>query len=116
MYVMMASSYYVERMMPLIFLVLPFALAPVLPIIAVYVIAVNLITFALMGYDKALSKTGGRRVPEATLFLFVIIGGSLGGTLGMYIWRHKTRHWYFALGFPLILIIHLLLISLFLLA
>ena len=98
----------------MIHIVLPIALAPMLPVIAFYLITVNLIAFALMGYDKALSKTGGRRVPEATLFLFVIIGGSLGGTLGMYIWRHKTRHWYFAFGFPAILVIHIILILMFL--
>ncbi|MBQ3334555.1 MAG: DUF1294 domain-containing protein [Eubacteriaceae bacterium] len=87
-----------------------FVLAPFLPVIAIYLVAVNLIAFALMGYDKALSKTDRRRVPEATLFFFVVIGGSLGGTLGMYAWRHKTRHWYFAYGFPAILVIHVLLL------
>ena len=97
-------------------IILPFALAPVLPIVAAYLIVINLIAFSLMGYDKTMSKTGARRVPEATLFLFVIIGGSLGGTLGMYIWRHKTRHWYFAFGFPVILVVHIILITLFLLA
>ncbi|MBS1418874.1 MAG: DUF1294 domain-containing protein [Oscillospiraceae bacterium] len=56
--------------------------------------------FFLMGADKRRARRGSRRVPEARLFLLAFLGGAIGGTLGMYAFRHKTRHWYFALGFP----------------
>lgn len=70
-------------------------------------LAVNLISFALMGIDKQNARKGARRIPEKTLFLFVFLGGSAGGLAGMLLFRHKTRHWYFAVGFPIILMLHL---------
>lgn len=50
-----------------------------------------------------------RRTPERTLFLIAALGGSAGVWLGMYAFRHKTRHWYFVLGIPAILAAQLLL-------
>ena len=76
-------------------------------IIIAYVIMMNLVSFALMGIDKYKAKKKTWRIPEATLFLFAIFGGSLGSTLGMFVFRHKTRHWYFRYGLPLILIVQL---------
>ncbi len=74
----------------------------------VYLTAVNALAFAVFGWDKARSKVrGARRVPEKTLFLLALLGGSVGAVLGMRVWRHKTRHWYFKYGLPLILIAQL---------
>ena len=70
-----------------------------------YFLIVNIAALALMCTDKLKAKKGARRIPEKTLFLAVILGGGIGGTAGMYIFRHKTQHWYFAIGFPLITII-----------
>ena len=61
--------------------------------------------FVLMGADKRRAKGGGRRVPEKTLFVFAVLFGAIGGTLGMFLFRHKTRHWYFRLFFPLLAIL-----------
>ena len=47
------------------------------------------------------------RIPEATLFAIAIIGGSLGSIIGMFLFKHKTKHWYFKFGLPLILILQL---------
>ena len=59
---------------------------------------------ALMGFDKHRARRkGARRVRERTLFLSALLGGSLGACLGMWCFRHKTKHWYFVLGMPLIL-------------
>lgn len=66
----------------------------------------NVIGFAIMGYDKSRAKRHAWRVPEKRLFLISIMGGSLGTLCGMYFFRHKTKHWYFAVGLPMILIIH----------
>ena len=68
-------------------------------------IAINFVTFALMGSDKAAAKSGGRRVPERNLFLCALVGGAIGGTMGMFCFRHKTKHWYFRFGFPALAII-----------
>lgn len=56
-----------------------------------------------MGIDKTKAKRRKWRIPEATLFLVAIIGGSIGSIAGMYIFRHKTKHWYFVIGMPVIL-------------
>ena len=73
-----------------------------------YVIIVNLIGFLLMGIDKRKAVKRAFRIPESTLFIVALIGGSLGSLLGMYVFRHKTRHWYFVYGMPAILILHII--------
>ncbi len=70
---------------------------------ALYLLAVNVLAFALMGADKRQARRGGCRVPEKTLFLSALLGGSVGAILGMWTFRHKTRHWYFKFGLPAIL-------------
>lgn len=74
-----------------------------------YLAVVNLIDFILMGVDKKKAIRGAWRIPEATLFLFALIGGSLGGILGMHFFHHKTKHWYFKWGMPAILALQLVL-------
>ena len=73
----------------------------------VYLALVNVIAFAVYGADKRRAKKDKRRVPEKTLFLLVIIGGSVGALAGMYTFRHKTRHWYFVWGIPAILAVQI---------
>ncbi|MCI9157170.1 MAG: DUF1294 domain-containing protein [Lawsonibacter sp.] len=72
-----------------------------------YLLAVNLAAFALMGMDKRRARKGAWRISEKALFLPALLGGALGGTLGMRVFRHKTRHWYFRFGFPLLLLLQL---------
>ena len=76
-------------------------------ILIIYLAAANLTGLLIMGLDKKRAKEGGWRIPEKTLFLVSFLGGSLGTLAGMYIFRHKTRHWYFVVGMPLILVFHL---------
>lgn len=83
----------------------------VITLLLEYLIVVNLIGFALMGIDKYKAKKRAFRIPEATLFIVAVIGGSIGSIIGMYAFRHKTRHWYFVYGMPAILIIQILLIA-----
>ncbi len=64
-----------------------------------------------MGIDKYKAKKHKWRIPEALLFLFAFLWGSVGTTLGMHVFRHKTRHWYFKYGMPLILVLQLALIT-----
>jgi len=83
-----------------------------LTVIAVILIVVSLLAFALMGIDKAKAKAGAWRIPEKTLFLATALMGGLGGTLGMTFFRHKTKHWYFRLGFPALLAVQIVLLAL----
>ena len=62
-----------------------------------------------MGLDKWKARRDAWRIPEKTLFLAALLGGALGGTVGMHLFHHKTRHWYFRFGFPVLLILQLLL-------
>ncbi len=79
--------------------------------LAVYALALSVISFFLMGLDKRRSKhRGARRIPERTFFLLALLGGSPGAVWGMLLFCHKTRHWYFVIGMPLILIAQLVLL------
>ena len=73
-------------------------------VLLVYFLIINVAGFFLMGIDKLRAKKQVWRVPEKTLFLIAVLGGSVGTNVGMYVFRHKTKHWYFVIGMPLILI------------
>lgn len=78
--------------------------------IAIYLIIINLVGFAMMGIDKSRARKRAWRIPELHLFIVAIIGGSLGTTLGMYFFRHKTRHWYFVFGMPVIFVLQIIIV------
>ena len=69
----------------------------------------NILGFASMGIDKRRAVRRSWRIPERVLFAICLFGGSLGSTVGMYFFHHKTKHWYFKYGFPIILALHLIL-------
>ena len=69
-----------------------------------YLIAINVIAFFIYGIDKLKAKKGKWRIPESTLLLLAIIGGSIGAWLGIKVWHHKTLHKKFKYGIPLIVI------------
>ena len=69
-----------------------------------YLAAVNVVTFTVYGIDKRKARRGAWRIPEKTLFLLPLLGGSVGALLGMKVFRHKTKHWYFVWGIPAILL------------
>ena len=81
------------------------------PILLVVLTVMNLLAFALMGIDKMKAKRGSWRIPEKTLFLVTALFGGLGGTLGMKVFRHKTKHWYFKWGFPALLVVQIVLLA-----
>lgn len=74
-------------------------------VILVYLIVMNIIGFASMGIDKSKAKRGAWRIPEKTLFLIAILGGSVGSIVGMKQFRHKTKHKTFTIGMPAILLV-----------
>lgn len=76
----------------------------------IWLIIINILTFAVFGIDKKKAIDGKFRISELTLFVLSILGGSLGGLAAMYTFHHKTKKWYFKFGIPLILIAQVLLI------
>ena len=81
-------------------------------LILIYLAVTNLISFTLMGVDKSRSKKRAWRIPESTLFVLALIGGSIGSIAGMHLFHHKTRHWHFLYGMPAILILQILIVIL----
>lgn len=81
----------------------------VLALIA-YMAVVSLVLLILMGMDKSKAKNNEWRISEKTLFTLAIVGGAVGGVLGMYLFRHKTRHNSFAFGFPLLAAIQIFIV------
>ena len=73
----------------------------------IYLLIINAVSFMLMLTDKIKAKKNLWRIPEKILFLAAILGGSVGSLLGMYLLRHKTKHFSFLLGMPLILAIQI---------
>lgn len=76
-----------------------------------FLLTLNVVTFIAYGIDKQRARKGRWRISEQTLLLLPMIGGSVGGYLGMKIWRHKTQHKKFRYGLPAILIIHCAIVS-----
>lgn len=72
-----------------------------------YWMIINIVAFFLMGIDKKKARTGAWRIPEKTLFLSAILGGSIGSICGMQLFRHKTKHKSFVIGMPAILVVQM---------
>ena len=74
-----------------------------LAIICGILLTFNLLTFIIYGIDKFKAKKAKWRIPESTLLLLAVFGGSIGAWLGLQVWRHKTQHKKFYIGIPMIL-------------
>lgn len=83
----------------------------VIYIILIYILFINLVGLSSMGIDKQKARKRAYRIPEATLFTIAIIGGSIGSIIGMFLFHHKTRHWYFLYGMPVILFLQIAFIA-----
>lgn len=77
----------------------------ILGVLLFYFLLLNTISYFLFFWDKRMARRGRNRIPERNLFLTALLGGSLGGLLAMYMFRHKTLHLKFKLGMPFILIL-----------
>ena len=76
-----------------------------------YLIVINAAGFGIMLADKRRAKKKAWRIPEATLMGIAAMGGSLGCLLGMYAFRHKTKHLKFTLGVPALLLLQIMLLQ-----
>lgn len=79
----------------------------ILQILGLYLLIVNMVGFVLMGVDKRRARRDQWRISEKTLFLPPLLGGTVGAILGMRVFHHKTKHWYFRYGLPALLVLQL---------
>lgn len=78
-----------------------------------YLLVINAVSFLIMCADKYFARRHLRRIPERTLFLSALLGGSPGAMAAMVLVRHKTRHRSFVLGMPAIFLLQCLVYFLF---
>lgn len=81
-------------------------------VLVIYLLIMNVLGVVVMFTDKHKARKHAYRVPEKTLFLVSLLGGSLGTWAGMYMFRHKTKHWYFVIGMPFVFVLHVILLGL----
>lgn len=79
-------------------------------ILTIYLVIINVIAFLMYGMDKWKAKRNAWRISEKTLLLTAFAGGSAGALMGMFLFRHKTKHISFMILVPLFLVIHIVLI------
>ena len=81
---------------------MPTLSAPLWQYLLLLLAVMSVFLFVMMALDKFKARRGAWRISEKALFVFALLGGAIGGTAGMFLFRHKTKHWYFRLGFPLL--------------
>ena len=80
-------------------------------VVMAVLIVMNLVSFALMGIDKRRAQRGAWRISERALLLTTACFGGLGGVMGMRLFHHKTKHWYFRVFFPVLLVVQIVAIA-----
>ena len=76
-----------------------------------YLSVINFTTWAAYGLDKGRAKSGKWRIPERTLLLLALIGGSLGALAGMIMFRHKTIKAKFFISVPVMFVLHCVIVA-----
>lgn len=71
----------------------------------IYLLIINVVALIAYAVDKFKAQHNRWRIPEATLIIMAFLGGALGAFLGMYLFRHKTKHWKFRILVPLALVL-----------
>ena len=81
--------------------------------VVIYILCINLFGILIMFIDKRKAIKGSWRIPEKTLLIIALLGGSVGTMMGMYCFRHKTKKLKFTIGFPVIMITEIIVIIYF---
>lgn len=74
---------------------------------AIYMLIMSVIDFFLMLIDKRRARRRQYRIPERVLFGVALLGGCVGGYIGMQLLHHKTKHAKFAVGLPILIVVHI---------
>jgi len=74
--------------------------------LSAYVAVMSIALMGMMGVDKRRARLGRRRISERRLLLWALLGGAAGGWIGMRLFRHKTKHRMFAVGLPVMTVLH----------
>ena len=82
-------------------------------VLILYLVVINLAAFAMFGIDKRKAIKDQWRIPEKTLLLTALVGGSFGAFTGMQLFHHKTKHWKFLIGVPACMILHVVIAVLY---
>ena len=75
---------------------------------SIYIFIINIFGILIMKYDKTCAKNNNYRVSEKSLFIIALLLGGVGIYIGMYKFRHKTKHVKFTIGIPIVIIINIL--------
>lgn len=76
---------------------------------AIYIAFVNILGFYIMYIDKRKAKQNKHRISEKTIFITALLLGAIGVYIGMYKFRHKTKHLSFTVGIPICIILNIFL-------
>ncbi|WP_277585486.1 DUF1294 domain-containing protein [Psychrobacillus antarcticus] len=79
-------------------------------VILIFILIMSIIAFFVMGYDKSQARIQGHRISEKTLWTLAVLGGGIGAYIGMQLFRHKTKHTNFRVGFLMVMILYAFLI------
>ncbi|MFJ7827021.1 DUF1294 domain-containing protein [Psychrobacillus sp. NPDC096623] len=79
-------------------------------VLLMFILIMSIIAFVLMGYDKSQARKQGQRISEKTLWTLAVVGGGIGAYIGMQMFRHKTKHTNFRVGFLMLMILYAFLI------
>ncbi len=82
-------------------------------LVVTFLLVINIVAFFAFGTDKWKAKKGKWRIPESTLMLLALVGGSIGAWCGMRVWHHKTMHAKFRYGLPAIFIAQVIILFYF---
>lgn len=86
---------------------------PMMILFALWIVFRNLLAFLMFWLDKQYAKKDLWRIPEKTLIISALLGGSIGALFGMNRFRHKTKHRKFTLGIPAILVLQTVLLAVY---
>ena len=76
-------------------------------VVLIALAAINIATLIIYGIDKLKARKGRWRISETFLFILAVMGGSIGAWIGINVWNHKTQHWKFRYGIPLVAVVHI---------
>ena len=79
-------------------------------VILIFLLIMSVIAFLVMGYDKSQAKKHAQRISEKTLWTLAVLGGGIGAYIGMQLFRHKTKHTNFRVGFLMLMLLYAFLI------